>query len=421
MHTTGVALVERGLCGYGFEFDIDAISYQPTCYSNMTGSLFPFTSNPTMKLYAGRYWYQYHAYGSPFSGGEGNFTVSGPTTVYLNYSGVPANYCDNKQSINASALNANAPSNTIRITPLVGTQSDTQVTFTETGLPSGSYWNIQQITASNGSFVGSLFGGGVYPVNTGAGQEFTVTIPNGNYTYTAACSTGPTAPLYYCATGGGYGSFSAAGRAITVIVNFSSQSPTSNVSSTTSTSTSTVTTTIPSTPQTCGNLFGLFCPSAPYYKVTFAETGLPKGGLLCFIDLRSVPQWIVTLGGVSQSATGTSISSFYLQNGTYSYTVTPPPNYTAGNLDGTVVVNGGPTTETINFTKSAQQITNSTTACSNPVNPTLGSEGPCITVSASQCIGNAALCPNDTTPLYDALTLELTPASNYYEVLIAFR
>ena len=109
--------------------------------------------------------------------------------------------------------------------------------------------------------------------------------------------------------------------------------------------------------------------------------------------------------------------SFYAQNGTYSYTVTPPPNYTAGNLDGAVVVNGGPTAETINFTKSAQQITNSTTACGNPVNPTLGSEGPCITVSASQCIGNAALCPNDTTPLYDALTLELTPASNYYEVL----
>jgi hypothetical protein len=103
-----VTFVERGLCGYGFEFDVHAISYQPTCYSNMTGSLFPFTSNPTMKLYAGRYWYGYHAYGSPFSGGEGNFTVSGPTTVYLNYSGVPANYCDNKQSVNASALNSNA-------------------------------------------------------------------------------------------------------------------------------------------------------------------------------------------------------------------------------------------------------------------------------------------------------------------------
>ena len=107
-----VTFVERGLCGYGFEFDVHAISYPPKYYSNMTGSLFPFTSNPTMKLYAGRYWYGYHAYGSPFSGGEGNFTVSGPTTVYLNYSGVPANYCDNKQSINASALNSNAVNTT---------------------------------------------------------------------------------------------------------------------------------------------------------------------------------------------------------------------------------------------------------------------------------------------------------------------
>ena len=304
-----VTVVERGLCGYGFEFDIDAISYQPTCYSNMTGSLFPFTSNPTMKLYAGRYWYQYHAYGSPFSGGEGNFTVSGPTTVYLNYSGVPANYCDNKQSINASALNANAPSNTLRITPLVGTQSDTQVTFTETGLPNGSYWNIQQITASNSSFVGSLFGGGVYPVNTGAGQEFTVTIPNGNYTYTAACSTGPTAPLYYCATGGGYGSFSAAGRAITVIVNFSSQALTSNASSTTSISTSVATTTIPLTPTICS----WFCSG---YQVTFTESGLPLGPGLCWPFWScSTPQWTVGFDGVPQSSIGTSTSEYWTYTG----------------------------------------------------------------------------------------------------------
>ena len=69
---------------------------------------------------------------------------------------------------------------------------------------------------------------------------------------------------------------------------------------------------IASTPQTCDNLFGLFCPTAPYYKVTFTETGLPEGGLPCFISLCSVPQWTVKLDGVSQSSTGTSMS-FYAQ------------------------------------------------------------------------------------------------------------
>lgn len=33
-----------------------------------------------MKLYAGRYWYEYHAYGSPFSGGAGS---NGAYGVYI--------------------------------------------------------------------------------------------------------------------------------------------------------------------------------------------------------------------------------------------------------------------------------------------------------------------------------------------------
>ena len=77
-----VTFVERGLCGYGFEFDVHAISYPPKYYSNMTGSLFPFTSNPTMKLYAGRYWYQYDAWVGPFTGNQSNFTESNQICAY---------------------------------------------------------------------------------------------------------------------------------------------------------------------------------------------------------------------------------------------------------------------------------------------------------------------------------------------------
>jgi hypothetical protein len=150
------------------------------------------------------------------------------------------------------------------------------------------------------------------------------------------------------------------------------------------------------------------------YEVTFTETGLPPTPGCWFSWDCGVLQWGVDFDGVVQNTTGASISNLYVQNGTYGYTVTAPQNYTA-NLTGVVKVDGT-TVVTINFTKTSIS-ENATTTCGGPVTPTLGSEGPCITVSASQCIGNIALCPNDSSPLYYALTLKLTPASNYYEML----
>jgi hypothetical protein len=111
--------------------------------------------------------------------------------------------------------------------------------------------------------------------------------------------------------------------------------------------------------------------------------------------------------------------SFYAQSGTYNYTVLAA-NYTASPQSGTVTVNGqSPPQVSINFTNgnSTKTNANATTSCSNPVNPTAGREGPCIIVSASQCVNSPSICPNDTTPTYDVLTLQFAPASNYYEVL----
>ena len=126
----------------------------------------------------------------------------------------------------------------------MGTQSDTQVTFTETGLPSNLYWNIQYLEGSNGGFTGSLVGGGIVPQNTQAGSEFRVIVPDDSYTYQAACSTGPSQPLYACDSVGG--SFDANGAPITVTVQFLSQSSTS-IATTSATTTST---TMPTTSST---------------------------------------------------------------------------------------------------------------------------------------------------------------------------
>ena len=168
-------------------------------------------------------------------------------------------------------------------------------------------------------------------------------------------------------------------------------------------------------PIICNKFLGILgCSSG--YQVTFTETGLPESGLLCSLGIGcSVPQWNVTLDGAAQSSTGAAITTFYAtQNGTYAYSITTPGtnNYTANPQSSSIEVHGSKVNVAVNFTKN----NNTNNICYNPINPTLGSEGPCIKVSVSQCIGTQP-CPNDTAELYDALTLELAPASNYYEVL----
>ncbi len=356
-----VTVVERGLCGYGFEFDVHAISYPPTCYSNMTGSLFPFTSNPTMKLYAGRYWYGYHAYGSPFSGGEGNFTVSGPTTVYLDYGGVPTGYCDNKLSIDANVINAaTATENVIQATALRASQGYTLVTFNESGLTSGLYWNLMYLENASEQYANSPLSGAHTP-NVQAGSEFNVSLPDGNYSYGAACSTGPTQPLYDC--GGMGGTFNVEGSQRHVTVQFLpvygiATMTNSNTMSTNSGATTTTINQILSSFLDCSRVPSAYQPFCALFALSIYET----------LNL------ILHLISSTQASTSTTTST----------TVT--------------------TTSTIQ-----------STTCQNTAGPEYGNEGPCITVSASQCVSNQKICPDATTPLYNALTLEFVPANNYYE------
>ena len=73
------------------------------------------------------------------------------------------------------------------------------------------------------------------------------------------------------------------------------------------------------------------------YTVTFAESGLPTGSL-----------WNVTLGNSTQSTTGSTIS-FSKPNGTYAFTVGPPPIFIALPSSGSVNVAGANATEPIQF------------------------------------------------------------------------
>ena len=74
------------------------------------------------------------------------------------------------------------------------------------------------------------------------------------------------------------------------------------------------------------------------YSVAFTESGLPSG-----------TTWSVTVHGATLSST-TSTVTFSEANGTYSYTVGPVSGYTANPSSGSVTVNGAQVSEVVTFT-----------------------------------------------------------------------
>lgn len=78
--------------------------------------------------------------------------------------------------------------------------------------------------------------------------------------------------------------------------------------------------------------------SPPMFPVSFTETGLPAG-----------TSWSVTLNGVTNASTGAGIG-FTEPNGTYPFTVGAVPGYTSNITSGTVIVLGGPISQSITLT-----------------------------------------------------------------------
>jgi YVTN family beta-propeller protein len=178
-----------------------------------------------------------------------------------------------------------------------GLQPDANVTFTESGLPAGTTWNVTLVSAS------SLYGGSVVQSITWASFVFGVdrwTHAIG-YNYTFAIQP-------------------AAGMAPSVVQGYASNAGTR-----------------PSWVNVTFRAGGV-------YSVKFLESGLPNGGR----------GWSVTLGGFQEVGTayGTSLA-FPESNGTYSYTTSGPVNWTSRPSAGTVIVAGRSLNVTLNWTNSA--------------------------------------------------------------------
>jgi len=235
------------------------------------------------------------------------------------------------------------------------------VTFNESGLPSGSSWNI---TLSNN----------VYSTNT---TLINVTLSNGNYSYEAQSSNGLYSPLYGNITVNGANQtvnlsfiistynieINESGLPSGTLWNMTLYNSTYNATYYNSTNTTSLNFSIPNATYSYtalannfynpiyGNITvnganvtdSIVFTLAPPYNVEFIESGLPSSAL-----------WNTTVNtiiGNFTNSTNTTLINFSLPNGTYNYSMSQSNLYVfLGNSNGNFTINGANTTVYLNFT-----------------------------------------------------------------------
>ncbi len=298
-----------------------------------------------------------------FFGNNVTGSTTGVNTTYI-YK-VAGTYTAHAVVTTTSSLYGNStyPSNNVTISVFTGYA----VTFTESGLASGTGWNVTLNNVTHSSTTGTI----------------TFTEVNGTYSYTVANVTGYTVTP-------SVGNVTVNGKAVVVNVTFTpvvtpskytvtfmesglasgtSWSVTlSGKTQSSTTGTITFTEVNGTYSYTVANVSGYtvsplsgsvtvngkavaanvtFTPT-PKYTVTFTESGLASG-----------TSWSVTLSGKTQSST-TGTITFTEVNGTYSYTVANVSGYTVSPLSGSVKVNGTNASVSVTF-----KSTTTTTATSS--------------------------------------------------------
>ena len=260
-------------------------------------------------------------------------------------------------------------SSAITITKSSPPPSTYTVTFTESGLPSGTSWSVTLNGTPGASSTSSIVFSNL--LNNTTGYAFTVGAVSG---YTASPSSGSvvvnganvtraiaftksSGPTQYSVTFAESGL--PTGTSWSVILNGTtktSATTTLTFSEPNTTYSYTVTSvsgysdnpssgsiTVNGGPTGASITFTAI--PAGSYSVTFGETGLPTAA-----------NWSVTLSGKTTSATGSTIT-FTEKNGTYNYSVTAPTGYTANPSSGSLTVAGKAISQSLTFTKPASKVT----------------------------------------------------------------
>lgn len=230
------------------------------------------------------------------------------------------------------------------------------ITFTETGLPTGTSWSV----SLNGT------------AESSSGSMIQFTRPNGTYAYAIGGVPGWTASQYAgsVTVNGAVVNEATGFTQVTYTVTFVESGLPSGATwsvrlgtSIASSTTNTVTFAEPNGTYayTITDVPGWHQRSLPYtgsvmvdgatvneaivflqvtYTVTFSESGLPSG-----------ITWSVTLGGSTLSAT-TSTITFMEPNGTYRFTVGSLSGFTVTSTAGNLTLHGGPQTQALTFSTS---------------------------------------------------------------------
>jgi hypothetical protein len=293
-----------------------------------------------------------------------------PNGTYPYTVGAVSGYASSPSSGNVTV---NGASQSVPITFTPSTVSTYTVTFSESGLPTGTSWSVDlngtthtsttstvTFTEPNGTYtytVGSVSGytsspsgGSVIVKGANAAQAITFTaIPAGSYSVTFT-ETGLPIGANWSVTLGGK-TTSSTGSTITFIEKNGTYSylvtgPTGYVAAPLSGSM-----TVSGKPVSQNETFTkTSSKSTTSYAVTFMESGLLSG-----------TTWSVTLNGSTQSSTTATIT-FQEANGSYSYTVGTVSGYTVSSSTGTAKVSGASVSESITFTStSSKGKTNQTT------------------------------------------------------------
>jgi YVTN family beta-propeller protein len=275
-------------------------------------------------------------------------------------------------------VNGSAVSESVTFTELTW-----EVTFTESGLPSGTEWymNIsgQSSLSSTSTSMSTYEPNGTYAYTIASSNKIynpnpssstftvngtalseTVSFSEIIYTVTVKETGLPSGTWYFNITGGS--SYSSA----TTSLSFSEPNGTYDYTLSTSNdyyapSPSSGSFTVNGAALTVNVTFKLVA-----YNVTFKETGLPSGMV-----------WYVVLNGTKTSSNTSSIT-FLKPNGTYSFTIENPVNGTYGvryfpkNATGTVTVNGKATQVNVTFTTQYYLLIRVTPSNGGTVSPSSG-------------------------------------------------
>ncbi len=275
---------------------------------------------------------------------------------------------------------------------ITASATDYAVTFSETGLPSGTSWSVTLngvVQSSTSSTISFSEPDGTYYFTVGEVPGYSGQPPAGNVTVDGQSVS---EPVQFSVVVAQYSvNFTQSGLPAGLVwaVTFNGSSRSTN-------SSSTISFIDPngSYSFTVGPLAGYaaeppqgtvtidgnsvaqpiqFVQTESQYPVLFTAAGLPVG-----------QAWSVTLNGMGQS-TGQSSLTFSEPNGTYLFTVGASPGYSAQPLQGNVVVDGGPVSTAIEFAPMPSQFTVTFTQSGLPAGLVWS-----VTLDGTQLIANSS-------------------------------